>query len=81
LKASDTTPSNTTNVTMSVANVTKYWQNWTSGQSIEINDLESNTNITFTYSTGNGWNKKNYEGITTAQDLANGTVTIDFAEQ
>jgi hypothetical protein len=76
-----TTPSNTTSVTMSVANVTKYWSNWTSGQSIEINDLESNTNITFTYSTGSGWNKKNYEGITTAGALANGTVTINFKQQ
>jgi hypothetical protein len=66
---------------MSVANVTKYWSNWTSGQSIEINDLESNTNITFTYSTGSGWNKKNYEGITTAGALANGTVTINFKQQ
>jgi hypothetical protein len=81
LTGSGTTPNDNTNVTMSVANVTKYWSNWTSGQSIEINDLESNTNITFTYSTGSGWNKKNYEGITTAGALANGTVTINFKQQ
>ena len=79
LKASGTTPNDNTSVTMSVANVAKYWRNWTSGQSIEISDLESNTNITFTYSTGN--NKKNYEGITTAGALANGTVTINFTQQ
>ena len=81
LTGSGSTPNNKTNVTMSVANVRDTWENWQYGKTVTVNGLESNADITFTYSTRSDKNKKNYVGTTTAGALANGTVKIDFKEQ
>jgi hypothetical protein len=78
LSGSSTGLSNSTSVTMSVANVSKTWTNWKNGQTITINNLASNTSIQFSYKRTNG---RTYAGSTTAQNLANGTVNITFRQQ
>ena len=76
LTASGSTPSTNTQVTMSVANVSERWSNWTKGKTITVNGLNSNTSITFSYTSW--WTT--YAGSTTAQNLANGTVNINFRQ-
>lgn len=78
LTGSGSTPNNNTNVTMSISNSRYTWTNWKNGQMITVNDLERNTQIRFSY-TGN--NSRTYAGTTTAEALANGTVTINFTRQ
>lgn len=75
LTGSGSTPGNNTNVTMSVANVRDTWRNWKNGKTVTVNGLEKGTTIQFSYSSGN------YEGTTTAGDLVNGTVTINFTQK
>jgi hypothetical protein len=81
LTGSGSTPNNTTSVTMSVANVSQTWTNWKAGQTITINNLASNTSIIFSYTISSGWWSRTYAGSTTAQNLANGTVNINFRQQ
>ena len=78
LSGSSTGLSNSTSVTMSVANVSNTWTNWKKGQTITVNNLANNTSIQFSYKRSNG---RTYVGSTTAQNLANGTVTINFSQQ
>jgi hypothetical protein len=81
LSGSGSTPSNNTSVTMSVANVSTSWSNWKNGQTVTINNLASNTSIQFSYTSSYGYWNTTYAGSTTAQNLVNGTVSINFKRQ
>ena len=81
LTGSGSTPGNNTSVTMSVANVSTSWSNWLNGQTVTINNLASNTSIQFSYTSSYGYWNTTYAGSTTAQNLVNGTVTINFRRQ
>lgn len=81
LTGSGSKPNNNTSVTMSVANVSTSWSNWLNGQTVTINNLASNTSIQFSYTSSSGWWNTTYAGSTTAQNLVNGTVTINFKRQ
>lgn len=77
VKLSGNSPSSRTPVTMSVANVSQSWSNWKNGQTVTVDNLESNTSIQFSYTSG----RTTYSATTTAQVLANGTVPITFKRQ
>jgi hypothetical protein len=77
VKLSGNSPNNYTSVTMSVANVSQYWRDWKNGQTVTVDNLESNTSIQFSYQSG----RTTYSATTTAQVLANGTVPITFRRQ
>lgn len=77
VKLSGNSPSSRTIVTMSVANVSQSWSNWKNGQTVTVDNLESNTSIQFSYTSG----RTTYSATTTAQVLANGTVPITFKRQ
>ena len=77
VKLSGNSPSSRTLVTMSVANVSQSWSNWKNGQTVTVDNLESNTSIQFSYTSG----RTTYSATTTAQVLANGTVPITFRRQ
>ena len=81
LTGSGSKPNNNTSVTMSVANVSTSWSNWLNGQTVTINNLASNTSIKFSYTSSSGYWNTTYAGSTTAQNLVNGTVTINFRRQ
>lgn len=77
VKLSGYSPRDNIIVTMSVANVSQSWKNWKNGQTVTVDNLESNTSIQFSYTSG----RTTYSATTTAQVLANGTVPITFSRQ